>query len=550
MGNYLPYRGTADGGVEDLDPNLTQTYHYPPKSGSYFANYFTMGGERFDNMNPEAFLFGENHDLNYLTNKPSNFPFPAPAEEDPSNAIRSLVHLRKESLKIIKEENSGDKESYSVEFIFDADVECAVRIFMIATEDISNGSAKYHARAPELASEPVMFTKGPKQTFSSHKFLIQPKKFEPSELNYIPGQSAIPLVVQITVEHQDFVGQSESTFAGIEKLTDGCNVKFLKQKLMIDGFCFIAQEIFGIENQENGDDSSADDLAPSQSDNTECVICFASLRDTLILPCRHLYLCKDCAEHIRSTHAGCPVCKQNFHALLQITAVRKKQCVNGETHECDGYEDFSLIEAMTGNGDSKVAHDDIPRRNSSTRSRRSARPRSSGKQRASKGNTHIIKDVTLSTKDVHAEKRTKDTSIVDIKDQQSPIHENETGKINDEKKHSSKPHKNSHSIFIDSPDEDDYPLQTSNHVDPSLPGTPMGTPMGSDQSNESLNPTNSSSTQMLLHASSHSIISAHAQIATPTNIIYETKITASYENDDEASAGYDNDGSTQAEEND
>lgn len=76
--------------------------------------------------------------------------------------------------------------------------------------------------------------------------------------------------------------------------------------------------------------------------------------------------------------------------------------------------------------------------------------------------------------------------------------------------------------------------------------------MGSDQSNESLNPnnpTNSSSTQMLLHASSHSIISTHAQIATPTNI-YETKLTASYENDDEASAGYDNDGSTQAEEND
>lgn len=30
------------------------------------------------------------------------FPFPAPVEDDPSNAIRSLVHLRKESLKIIK----------------------------------------------------------------------------------------------------------------------------------------------------------------------------------------------------------------------------------------------------------------------------------------------------------------------------------------------------------------------------------------------------------------------------------------------------------------
>ena len=38
--------------------------------GSYFARHFIMAGEKFDNMNPERFLFGENADLNYLTNKP------------------------------------------------------------------------------------------------------------------------------------------------------------------------------------------------------------------------------------------------------------------------------------------------------------------------------------------------------------------------------------------------------------------------------------------------------------------------------------------------
>ena len=29
-----------------------------------------MAGERFDNINSENFLFGENNDLNYLSNKP------------------------------------------------------------------------------------------------------------------------------------------------------------------------------------------------------------------------------------------------------------------------------------------------------------------------------------------------------------------------------------------------------------------------------------------------------------------------------------------------
>ena len=39
-------------------------------SGNYFANYFIMGGERFDSPQPQAYLFGENADLNFLTGKP------------------------------------------------------------------------------------------------------------------------------------------------------------------------------------------------------------------------------------------------------------------------------------------------------------------------------------------------------------------------------------------------------------------------------------------------------------------------------------------------
>lgn len=38
--------------------------------GNYFGTYFIMGGERFDMSQPEAYLFGENTDLNFLGNKP------------------------------------------------------------------------------------------------------------------------------------------------------------------------------------------------------------------------------------------------------------------------------------------------------------------------------------------------------------------------------------------------------------------------------------------------------------------------------------------------
>lgn len=39
--------------------------------GSYFGTHFIMGGERFDTPQPEAYLFGENGDLNFLGSRPT-----------------------------------------------------------------------------------------------------------------------------------------------------------------------------------------------------------------------------------------------------------------------------------------------------------------------------------------------------------------------------------------------------------------------------------------------------------------------------------------------
>lgn len=38
--------------------------------GDYFGTHFLMGGERFEISQPEAFLFGDNSDLDFLGTKP------------------------------------------------------------------------------------------------------------------------------------------------------------------------------------------------------------------------------------------------------------------------------------------------------------------------------------------------------------------------------------------------------------------------------------------------------------------------------------------------
>lgn len=46
------------------------------------------------------------------------------------------------------------------------------------------------------------------------------------------------------------------------------------------------------------------------SDNSnECVVCLSDLRDTLILPCRHLCLCNSCADTLRYQANNCPICR-------------------------------------------------------------------------------------------------------------------------------------------------------------------------------------------------------------------------------------------------
>ena len=61
----------------------------------------------------------------------------------------------------------------------------------------------------------------------------------------------------------------------VEKHSDGQFViKALKQKLFVDGLCYLLQEIYGIENK------NAEDVIDEEIDDTgaECVVCMSDMR--------------------------------------------------------------------------------------------------------------------------------------------------------------------------------------------------------------------------------------------------------------------------------
>lgn len=59
------------------------------------------------------------------------------------------------------------------------------------------------------------------------------------------------------------------------------------------------------------------------SDNSaECVVCLSDVRDTLILPCRHLCLCNTCADTLRYQANNCPICRLREPPLCPRVRVR------------------------------------------------------------------------------------------------------------------------------------------------------------------------------------------------------------------------------------
>ncbi|XP_053550613.1 E3 ubiquitin-protein ligase MGRN1 [Bombina bombina] len=368
--------GRRIAGVEDIDIQANSAYRYPPKSGNYFASHFFMGGEKFETPHPEGYLFGENSDLNFLGNRPVQFPYLTPAPHEPVKTLRSLVNIRKDSLRLVRykegvdnplEEGGKPRVLYSLEFTFDADARVAITVYCQACEEFVSGMAVYSSRSPGLISQTVYYKRGLSQHFSLPSFKIDLSDWKDDELNFDLDKGITPLVIQAVVaEGGETSGHAHVLLAAFEKHVDGSfSVKPLKQKQIVDRVSYLLQEIYGIENKNNQETKPSED---ENSDNSnECVVCLSDLRDTLILPCRHLCLCNSCADTLRYQANNCPICRLPFRALLQIRAVRRKpgplppisfSPVLAQTLEHDdnngadnlppGFEPISLLEALNG----------------------------------------------------------------------------------------------------------------------------------------------------------------------------------------------------------
>jgi hypothetical protein len=114
-------------------------------------------------------------------------------------------------------------------------------------------------------------------------------------LEVIPPVDAKPTKKRVT---------SQITFANVLQLNDGSHeIRVTSQKILFGGMGYVVYDIFGIDTE--------------QSMQAECVICMTELRDTVVIPCRHMCLCHQCAEIMKFESIKCPICRGRMFSFIQ-----------------------------------------------------------------------------------------------------------------------------------------------------------------------------------------------------------------------------------------
>jgi len=111
---------------------------------------------------------------------------------------------------------------------------------------------------------------------------------------------------QVTAENQIWFGVARNNEAVVTSLRTDLQQALLRQNVND------MEEGFGDSGGGNDDQQSSIDL-PKESKGC-CKVCGAEEVSILLLPCRHLCLCKSCQSKVNT----CPVCKCSSYACIHV----------------------------------------------------------------------------------------------------------------------------------------------------------------------------------------------------------------------------------------
>lgn len=206
-------------------------------------------------------------------------------------------------------------------------------IHVAVRETIRDGKVIYTPNRPKLAPEAIPL-EGP-QDDTDIAVQIDLNNVTDTEVKYnkhYPKQR--PAVIVIRYTNTDGVEHSEHT--SVDLAADARRV-VTGQVVVVAGGCYAAESLFGGEHEQVTIGSVMEGSSPASAsqgvqdggvspvtgvaaddDDGLCVICLTLEKDTAVIPCRHLCLCKECAEQLMKHTPKCPVCRGPISQLLHM----------------------------------------------------------------------------------------------------------------------------------------------------------------------------------------------------------------------------------------
>jgi hypothetical protein len=108
------------------------------------------------------------------------------------------------------------------------------------------------AREPELVSEAFKYEKGASQVFSQPAHVFFPNKYADEDLQYSGEKDVYPVAIHCVIDEpipDSTSMHSHSTICVVDHHHEEYHIRAMKQKIFVDGLCYLLQEIYGIENK-------------------------------------------------------------------------------------------------------------------------------------------------------------------------------------------------------------------------------------------------------------------------------------------------------------
>lgn len=204
------------------------------------------------------------------------------------------VNIDKSSLSVIK----LNELEIEISGKADCNVECQLSAQCDSWKQKYSGTALYEGLGQEFSIiVPNFASFGPKTV----ELLISESGSSPNTSKYNESKFANPF----------YVSEQFTKIALSRNESGSILLKAEDQYIKLRNKNFSLLEIFGKPlSSIRSTASSPTSYCSDGLSNRECIVCMSEVKDTIVLPCRHMCLCSECANTIRGRSDKCPLCRQ------------------------------------------------------------------------------------------------------------------------------------------------------------------------------------------------------------------------------------------------